>query len=100
MLGVHGNGLTHLVVMQPNQLSTVIKLFYPGGFTHDYQWPTHALGMHHFAVWNDTWHTDGVGEGKPWVAYPEGFQGENIPVHGPTIVQLIEDHVEGRIEGI
>ncbi|KAJ7065577.1 hypothetical protein C8F01DRAFT_749559 [Mycena amicta] len=100
MLGVHGNGLTHLVMMRPNRLSTVIELFYPGGFAHDYQWPTHALGMRHFAVWNDTWRTDGVGEGKPGVAYPEGFQGEHIPVHGPTVAQLIEDRVEGRIEGI
>ncbi|KAJ7065573.1 hypothetical protein C8F01DRAFT_1126133 [Mycena amicta] len=96
MLGVHGNGLTHLVMMRPNRLSTVIELFYPGGFAHDYQWPTHALGMRHFAIWNDTWHTDGIGEGKPGVAYPEGFQGEHIPVHGPTVAQLIEDRVGGR----
>ncbi|KAF7296406.1 C2H2-type domain-containing protein [Mycena chlorophos] len=100
LLGVHGNGLTHLISMRPNALSTVIEMFYPGGFTHDYQWPTHALGMRHFAVWNDTWRTEGVGEGKPRVDYPEGFQGDYIPVHGPTVADLIEDRVEGRIAGI
>ncbi|KAJ7858970.1 hypothetical protein B0H13DRAFT_2254454 [Mycena leptocephala] len=76
LLGVHGNGLTHLI-------------FYPQGFAHDYQWTTHALGMKHFAVWNDTFRTAGLGEGKPDVAYPAGFQGNYIP--------LIEDRVEGRV---
>jgi capsular polysaccharide biosynthesis protein len=54
MLGVHGNGLTHLVLMPPTRVSAVIEIFIPGGFAHDYQWTTHALGMRHFAVWNDT----------------------------------------------
>ena len=53
MLGVHGNGLTHLVFMKPNRASTVIELFYPGGFAHDYHWTTRSLGMTHVAVWND-----------------------------------------------
>lgn len=55
LLGVHGNGLTHLVFMPPTRASTVIEIFYPGGFAHDYQWTTRALGMSHFAVWNDTY---------------------------------------------
>jgi hypothetical protein len=54
MLGVHGNGLTHLVWMKPTKVSTVVEMFYPGGFAHDYQWTTRALGMSHYAVWNDT----------------------------------------------
>ncbi|OBZ67048.1 hypothetical protein A0H81_13019 [Grifola frondosa] len=57
MLGVHGNGLTHLIMMPVTPISTVIEIFYPGGFAHDYQWTTHALGMRHFAIWNDTSHT-------------------------------------------
>ncbi|KAF8913029.1 hypothetical protein CPB84DRAFT_1811992 [Gymnopilus junonius] len=93
MLGVHGNGLTHLVFMKPNRLSTVIELFYPGGFAHDYYWTTRALGMRHYAVWNDTYHSH---HDKPNVDYPEGFQGDEIPVHGPRIAQLIEDRVNGR----
>jgi hypothetical protein len=35
-------------------ISTVIELFYPEGFAHDYEWTTRALGMKHIAVWNDT----------------------------------------------
>ncbi|KAF4590490.1 hypothetical protein EYR38_009791 [Pleurotus pulmonarius] len=94
MLGVHGNGLTHLVLMPPSRLSTVIEIFYPGGFAHDYQWTATALGMAHFSVWNDTYYSAAE---KPNVNYPEGFQGNEIPVHGPAIAKLIEDRVEGRI---
>ncbi|KAJ7016649.1 hypothetical protein C8F04DRAFT_1280915 [Mycena alexandri] len=97
LLGVHGNGLTHLVMMQPTRISTVIEMFYPGGFAHDYQWTTRALGMKHFAVWNDQYRTEGLGEGKPKVDYPEGFQGNSIPVDGRTVARLIEDRVEGRL---
>ncbi|KAF7288528.1 hypothetical protein HMN09_01381800 [Mycena chlorophos] len=97
LLGVHGNGLTHLIMMQPTRISTVIEIFYPEGFAHDYQWTTRALGMKHFAVWNDTYRTEGVGEGKPSVNYPEGFQRDYIPVHGPTIAKLVEDRVELRV---
>ncbi|KAJ7212041.1 hypothetical protein GGX14DRAFT_621446 [Mycena pura] len=97
LLGVHGNGLTHLVLMQPTRISTVIEIFYPQGFAHDYQWPTRALGMKHFAVWDDTFRTEGVGEGKPDVAYPDAFQSDSIPAHGSTIAKLIEDRVEMRI---
>ncbi|KAJ7483559.1 hypothetical protein FB451DRAFT_1350587 [Mycena latifolia] len=97
LLGVHGNGLTHLVMMQPTRVSTVIEIFYPGGFAHDYQWTASALGLRHYAVWNDTCRTEGVGEGKPRVDYPEGFQRDYIPAYGPAIAQLIEDRVEQRI---
>ena len=41
--------------------------------------------------------TEGLGEGKPNVAYPDGFQGNYIPAHGPAIAKLIEDRVEGRV---
>lgn len=29
----------------------------------------------------------------PGVDYPEGFQGTQIPVYGPTVSRLIEDRV-------
>ncbi|KAG8698063.1 hypothetical protein FRC11_014666, partial [Ceratobasidium sp. 423] len=54
MLGVHGNGLTDLIMMAITPLSTVIELFYPGGFARDYQWTSTALGMRHYGVHNDT----------------------------------------------
>jgi hypothetical protein len=34
---------------------------------------------------------------KPDVEYPEGFQGSEIPVYAPTIVQLIEDRLDGKL---
>lgn len=54
MLGVHGNGLTHLILMAPSSISTVIEILFPGGFAHDYQWTSHAMGHKHFGIWNDT----------------------------------------------
>jgi hypothetical protein len=53
--------------------------------------------MKHFAVWNDTFRTAGHAEGKPDVAYPEGFQGNYIPTHGPAVAKLVEDRVEGKV---
>ncbi|PPQ98424.1 hypothetical protein CVT24_004103 [Panaeolus cyanescens] len=91
LIGVHGNGLTHLVFMTPNRLSSVIELFYPGGFAHDYEWTTRALGMRHFSVWNDTYFT---APDEPPVSYPDGFQGPRIPVHGPAVVRLIENLID------
>jgi len=94
MLGIHGNGLTHLVWMPLTPLSTVIEIFIPGGFAKDYEWTSRALGMRHYAVWNDTYATHPT---EPRVDYPEGFQGNQIPAHGPSIAKLIEDRVEGRL---
>lgn len=94
MFGVHGNGLTHLIAMAPRPISTVIEIFYPGGFARDYQWTAESLGHKHFGVWNDTYFTSPE---LPSVDYPEGFQGTQIPVHGPTVAKLIADRVEGRL---
>ncbi|KAH7108116.1 hypothetical protein BKA62DRAFT_739997 [Auriculariales sp. MPI-PUGE-AT-0066] len=99
MLGVHGNGLTHLLLMAQTPITTVIEILYPGGFTHDYHWTAKAIGFRHFAVWNDTYHT---APNEPNVDYPDGvnddggFQGSNIPVHGPTVAQLIADRIDGK----
>jgi hypothetical protein len=29
------------------------------------------------------------------VDYPEGFQGNEIPVHGPFVAKLIEERIDG-----
>ncbi|RPD78405.1 hypothetical protein L226DRAFT_291635 [Lentinus tigrinus ALCF2SS1-7] len=92
LLGVHGNGLTHLIMMPVTPVSTVIEIFYPKGFAHDYHWTSTALGMRHFAIWNDTYHTH---PNEPQVDYPEGFQGTEIPVYAPTVVQVIEERIAG-----
>ena len=99
-------------MMSPTPISTVIELFFPGGFAHDYEWTARALGHKHFAVWNDTYvfvisrrrmlliqcvfsyHTHPT---LPWVAYPEGFQGTQIPVYAPTVIQIIQDRIAGKL---
>ena len=53
MMGVHGNGLTSLVWMNPSPRATVIEFFYPGGFAHDYEYTTRALGMTYYGVWDN-----------------------------------------------
>ncbi|KAK7048117.1 hypothetical protein R3P38DRAFT_2687295 [Favolaschia claudopus] len=92
MMGVHGNGLTNLVWMKPNARSTVMEFFYPGkalsdtfsfcsfllyagGFAHDYEYTTRALGMTHYGFWNDVAFTS---PDLPLPSYPEGFQGRFI----------------------
>lgn len=92
LLGVHGNGLTHLIMMPLTPLATVIEMFYPGGFAMDYQWTSTALGMRHYGIHNDTSFTE---PSLPRVDYPEGFQGNEIPVYGPFVAKLIEERIDG-----
>ncbi|KAF9241650.1 hypothetical protein BU15DRAFT_44807 [Melanogaster broomeanus] len=94
LLGVHGNGLSHLILMPRTKVSAVIEIFYPGGFAHDYEWTTWALGMKHFGVWNDTYTTD---RQTLYPSYPDGFQGPSIPVYGPNVVSIIEKRVAGEL---
>ncbi|KAJ2925857.1 hypothetical protein H1R20_g11236, partial [Candolleomyces eurysporus] len=94
LLGVHGNGLTHLVWMKPTKVSSVIEIFCPPGFAHDYWWTAKSLGMRHWAMWNDTAKT---WPEKPDVNYPDCFQKNAIPVHGPSVAKLIEDRVAGKL---
>lgn len=54
LLGVHGNGLSHLILMPRTRVSAVIEIFFPEGFAHDYEWTARALGLKHYSVWNDT----------------------------------------------
>ncbi|KZP22516.1 hypothetical protein FIBSPDRAFT_1043561 [Athelia psychrophila] len=85
MMGVHGNGLTSLVWMKPTQRSTVIEFFFPGGFAYDYEYTTRALGMVHYGFWNDKSFTS---PDVPEVAYPDGFQGNEIPIDGAAVARL------------
>jgi hypothetical protein len=85
MMGVHGNGLTSLVWMKPSPRSTVMEFFYPGGFAHDYEWTSRALGMVHYGFWNDRAFTS---PDVPPVNYPPGFQGNEIPIDGEAVARL------------
>ncbi|EIN05794.1 hypothetical protein PUNSTDRAFT_91391 [Punctularia strigosozonata HHB-11173 SS5] len=91
MMGVHGNGLTSLVWMKPSAKSTVMEFFYPGGFAHDYEWTTRALGMVHYGFWGDRAFTR---PNTPPVAYPPGFQGNEIPIDGVLVAQYCVDRLE------
>jgi len=86
MMGVHGNGLTALLWMKPTPRSTVMEFFYPGGFAHDYEYTTRALGMVHYGFWGDSYFS---GAEVPQVAYPEGFQGNEIPIDGELVAKLV-----------
>ncbi|EJT97375.1 hypothetical protein DACRYDRAFT_72262 [Dacryopinax primogenitus] len=97
MLGVHGNGLTHQLLMPPHPLSTVIEMFYPGGYARDYEWTAGVLGKAYFGIQNDTV----VGPPNiPDFNYPEGFHGNAIPVQAEVVVRVIEERLEGKRERI
>ncbi len=53
LVGIHGNGLSHLVFMPPTKASAVVEVFNPPGFAHDYEWTARALGMAHYAIHHD-----------------------------------------------
>ncbi|KAL4079337.1 hypothetical protein J3A83DRAFT_4208905 [Scleroderma citrinum] len=90
MMGVHGNGLTSLVWMYPSPRATVIEFFYPGGFAHDYEYTTRSLGMSYYGVWgNETFTSLDL----PPVKYPEGFQGNDIPIDGTVVAKLCQDRI-------
>ncbi|KAH9855649.1 hypothetical protein C2E23DRAFT_866735 [Lenzites betulinus] len=90
MLGVHGNGLTALLWMRPTPRSTVMEFFFPGGFAHDYEYTTRALGMVHYGFWGDRYFTR---PDVPPVAYPEGFQGNEIPLDGALVAELCHERL-------
>jgi hypothetical protein len=99
MMGVHGNGLTHLLWMNnQNPRSTVVEFFYPGGFAEDYEFTARALGIRHYGVWDDTVFT---APDTPQIAYPEGFQGNEIPLseykrcHLPSASQSVSPRLRG-----
>ncbi|KAJ7053345.1 hypothetical protein C8F01DRAFT_996814 [Mycena amicta] len=93
LLGVHGNGLTHQLWMQPSPRSTVIEMFFPGGYTFDYEMLARNMGHKHYAVWNDTYVTYDKGTHHKAMNFPEGFHGNNIPVYGPTVAEIIKNRL-------
>ncbi|KAI0060492.1 hypothetical protein BV25DRAFT_1992823 [Artomyces pyxidatus] len=90
MMGVHGNGLTSLLWMKPSPRSTVMEFFFPGGFAHDYEYTTRALGMVHYGFWGNAAFTR---PDVPPVSYPEGFQGNSIPIDGRVVARLCHQRI-------
>jgi len=91
MMGVHGNGLTALLWMKPTPKSTVIEFFYPEGFARDYEYTSRALGMTHYGVWKDRTFTHPE---LPPTQYPDGFQGNSIPLDGEVVAKLCIERLQ------
>ncbi|KAE9395286.1 hypothetical protein BT96DRAFT_922915 [Gymnopus androsaceus JB14] len=99
LIGVHGNGLTHELWLSPSSRTTVIEIFFPGGWAHDYEYTARALGggatLKHYGIWNDQVLTS---PGFPPPAYPDGFQGNEIPVDGKTVAELVRNRIGAAVE--
>ncbi|KAF7320878.1 hypothetical protein HMN09_00174400 [Mycena chlorophos] len=90
MMGVHGNGLTNLIWMQPTPRATVMEFFFPGGFAHDYEFTARSLGITHYGFWGSQSFTS---PNLPLNAYPEGFQGSSIPIDAEAVGRLCYDRL-------
>ncbi|KIO30046.1 hypothetical protein M407DRAFT_69757, partial [Tulasnella calospora MUT 4182] len=86
LMGVHGNGLTALLWMEPKPHSTVMEFFCPGGFARDYEWTANRLGISHYGFWGNRYFSS---PDLPPRAYPEGFQGNEIPLDGEAVANLV-----------
>lgn len=53
LLGVHGNGLSGQMWLKPSLRTTVIEIFFTGGFLYDYEYTARVLGHKHYGVWDD-----------------------------------------------
>ncbi|KAF4616544.1 hypothetical protein D9613_008387 [Agrocybe pediades] len=95
MLGIHGNGLTHQLWMPSGPRSTVIEIYFPKAYAHDYEILARNMGHKHYAVWNDTTLTYPAGQwyhGVEWGNRTD-FNGFSIPVHGPTVAAVIRERL-------
>ncbi|KAJ7505581.1 hypothetical protein B0H11DRAFT_2154339 [Mycena galericulata] len=93
--GVHGNGLTNLIWMHPTPRTTVMEFFYPGGFAHDYEYTARSLGITHYGFWGASAFTS---PNTPVNAYPEGFQGNSIPLDAAAVGRLCFDRLTLSLE--
>ncbi|CAG7854244.1 SubName: Full=Uncharacterized protein {ECO:0000313/EMBL:CCA67516.1} [Serendipita indica DSM 11827] len=53
LVGVHGNGLSNQLWLRPSPRTTVIEIFFPGGFAFDYEYTARSLGLKHYGFWLD-----------------------------------------------
>jgi hypothetical protein len=80
MLGVHGNGLSSAIWMKPTRRSALIEIVNPESFVWDYHSVGDAVGIRHWAVWNDTYvaliHFP---RHAPYLALLESYRVQNTP---------------------
>jgi hypothetical protein len=53
LLGVHGNGLSGQIWLEPTPRTTVIEIFYPEGFLFDYEYTARSLGHKYYGFWSE-----------------------------------------------
>ncbi|TFK25332.1 hypothetical protein FA15DRAFT_668559 [Coprinopsis marcescibilis] len=89
LVGVHGNGLTHQLLMPRSLRSAVFEILDPPSYTFDYEMLARNMGHKHYAVNNDTLITFPKGEYHKGVRFSPGFHGNTIPVYAPVIADMI-----------
>lgn len=52
LLGVHGNGLSHIAWMKPNVGGAVVEFFFDYPFYYDYATLSQLFGLQYLALWN------------------------------------------------
>jgi len=95
LVGVHGNGLTHMILQAPHPRSALVEIFHPPGFARDYEWTAGILGRRYFTIHNDTFYT------HPNLAqhqYPDYIMGKEIPVQAENVVEVIERQLMGPVK--
>ncbi|KAF5324356.1 hypothetical protein D9619_011337 [Psilocybe cf. subviscida] len=98
MVGIHGNGLTHQLWMPSSPKSTIIEIFLPERYLHDYVMLARNMGHKHYAIWNDTALTYPEGEWFNGVAGGDAkeFNGfHTLPVDGPTVAKIVREQLTG-----
>ncbi|KAG8908790.1 hypothetical protein FRB99_003028 [Tulasnella sp. 403] len=91
LMGVHGNGLTALLWMQPEPRTTVMEFFAPNGLVEDYKLTARMLGIKHYAFWNDRYVTFPDVPSKadlPAHGMPETFHSNDIPINADLVIKL------------
>ncbi|KAF8997469.1 hypothetical protein BDQ17DRAFT_1283867 [Cyathus striatus] len=88
IVGVHGNGLTHQLWMQPSLRSAVFEIWYPPSYVWDYEMLARNMGHKHYGVWNDTFITFPKGTYYEGVKIVEGFHSNSIPVYMAVKVHI------------
>ncbi|KAG2003080.1 hypothetical protein CC2G_003713 [Coprinopsis cinerea AmutBmut pab1-1] len=89
LVGVHGNGLTHQLIMPPSLRSAIFEIMDPPSYVFDYEMLARNMGHKHYAVHNDTLLTYPKGKTHNGIHFTDGFHGESIPVYGPVIADMI-----------
>lgn len=95
LLGLHGNGLTHLLWL--GQRSLVIEMMLAGGWARDFELPASNLGHHYVAIHNDTLIRGS--EMAPGMVVPPGFHEPGINVQPEPIIAAIRAFQRARLAG-